>query len=198
VSGSDWDQAYTSGRAPWDVGHPQPAWVRLADADELASPVLDCGCGTGENSLLAAERGLEVLGVDISSVAIDRARAKARDRNLDAEFEVGDALALDRLGRTFATVIDSALFHVLDDDQRPSYERSLTSVLRPYGVLHLLCFSEHTPGDEGPRRVTQAELRSTFAEGWEVERVEPARIEVSPDFPYPWPHAWLARIVRTS
>ena len=181
MANRDWDATYTSGGAPWDIGRPQPAFERLADAGEITSPVLDCGCGTGEHALLLAERGMEVLGVDVAPTAIARARAKAVERKLTAGFAVADAMALDRLGRTFATVIDCGLFHVFDDTDRPRYAASLASVLDPGGVFHVLCFSEHTPGDRGPRRVTQAELHATFADGWEVSRIEPARIEVKRD-----------------
>jgi SAM-dependent methyltransferase len=194
----DWDSPYLADAAPWDIGRPQPAWVQLADDGAIAAPVLDSGCGTGDNALMLAERGMDVLGVDVAPIAIGRARDKARERELRAEFVVGDVLALDQLGRTFATVVDSCLFHVLDDKQRILYAASLASVLEPDGVLHLLCMSENTPGDEGPRRVTQDELRATFADGWEIDQIEPARIDVKADFPFEAPHAWLARIVRGS
>ena len=52
-----WDDAYQHDRAPWDIGRPQPAIVRLADAGELIEPVLDVGCGSGEHALLAATTG---------------------------------------------------------------------------------------------------------------------------------------------
>jgi hypothetical protein len=72
---------------------------------------------------------------------------------------------------------------------------SLAGVVRPGGVLPVLSFSELPAGAVGPRRVTQAELRAAFADGWEVERIEPDRFEVLEDFPTR-PHAWLAKIVR--
>jgi SAM-dependent methyltransferase len=196
TAGGSWDSAYTQGLAPWDIGRPQPVFVRLADAGEISSPVLDSGCGTGEHTLMLAQRGMEVLGVDVAPTAIGLARAKAAERELRANFEVGDVLALDRLGRTFATIIDSGVFHTFDDTDRSRYVASLASVLEPGGVIHLLCFSEHTPGDWGPRRVTQAELRAAFAEGFEVERLEAARFEVREEFHDEAPHAWQARIVR--
>ena len=194
---SSWDTVYERGSAPWDIGRPQAVWVRLADAGEINPPVLDAGCGTGEHTLLVAERGLDVLGIDISPAAVRLARAKAAQRGLDATFEVGDVLALDRLGRTFATVIDSGVFHIFDDADRARYVMSLGAVVDPGGVVHLMCFSEHTPGTTGPRRVTQAELRAAFADGWDVERIEAARLEVREDYAPEPAHAWLARIVRT-
>ncbi len=180
--GLGWEEVYQQDQAPWDIGRPQAVWVRLADAGEITSPVLDSGCGTGEHTLLLASRGMDVLGLDVSRTAIDRARQKAADRGLDADFQVGDVLALHHLGRTFATIIDSGVFHVFSDADRVRYVDSLASVLQQGGVLHLLAFSELTPGERGPRRVTQAELRAAFADGWEVERIEAAELEVRPDW----------------
>jgi hypothetical protein len=45
-----------------------------------------------------------------------------------------------------------------------------------------MCFSDEEPGTEGPRRVSRRELSDAFADGWEVESVEPVRIEVNPEF----------------
>ena len=74
-----WDSVYAPDAAPppWDIGRPQPAFVRLADRGLLSGRLLDSGCGTGENVLLAAARGAEAMGVDISPQAIARARDKA-------------------------------------------------------------------------------------------------------------------------
>ena len=52
--------------APWDIGRPQPAFVRLAEQGLLAGRVLDSGCGTGEQTLLAAAHGADATGVDVS------------------------------------------------------------------------------------------------------------------------------------
>jgi cyclopropane fatty-acyl-phospholipid synthase-like methyltransferase len=194
-----WDDVYQHDRAPWDIGRPQPAIVRLADAGELVEPVLDAGCGSGEHALLAATMGFRVTGVDISQHAVEIARAKARQRGLSAEFIVGDVLALDhvaRLAPPFHTVIDTGCFHTFANADRPIYASSLAGVVPAGGVLHLLCFSEHTPGTEGPRRVTQAEIRQTFSRDWTVERIEPETFSVSNLWSGPQPNAWLARIVR--
>ena len=111
------------------------------------------GCGTGEHALLAAARGADAVGVDLSPLAIEIARRKAAERGLAARFEVADALNLGSLGLTFDTIIDSGVFHVFDDSQRARYVTSLGSVLRPGGSCYLMCFSDRQPGDWGPRRV---------------------------------------------
>src|ERR1700760_3617868 len=113
------DESYpASTPPPWDIGQPQPPFVRLAEKGLLAGRLLDAGCGTGEHTLLAASSGAEAVGVDVSARAIEKARGKAADRGITARFEVADALRLADLGLTFDTVLDSGLFHVFDDESR--------------------------------------------------------------------------------
>jgi SAM-dependent methyltransferase len=188
---SFFDIAY-EGTPPWDIGRPQAAVVRLAEAGEVSGSVLDVGCGTGENALYLAGLGHVVLGVDAVGVAIERARAKARDRSIRAEFLVWDALGLAELGRTFDTAIDVGLFHSFQDEERPVFARSLRAALVPGGRYLLLCWSQHNAWGYGPRRVTQAEIRETFAEGWRVDSITEESFETNVS---DWQvHAWLARI----
>jgi cyclopropane fatty-acyl-phospholipid synthase-like methyltransferase len=193
-----WDSAYEAGsRPPWDIGRPQPAFVRLADGGLLRGRVLDAGCGSGEHALLAAARGADVVGVDVSPRAIERARRKAGERGIAVRFEVADALRLGELGLTFDTVIDSGLFHVFDDADRARYVTSLASVLEPGGTCYLMCFSDRQPGTMGPRRVSQEELRAAFSDGWAVTSIVADAFEVNPGLGTPTAQAWLATIRRT-
>jgi len=197
MTGGSWDEAYRGGRVPWDIGRPQPAIVRISD--QLTGGVLDVGCGSGEHALLAATLGLRVTGIDVSQVAIENARAKARQRGLIAEFLVGDVLdigSVDRLDPPFNTVIDVGCFHTFSNADRPLYAANLASVVEPGGVLHLLCFSELTPGTDGPRRVTEGELRATFSREWRVQMVTAESFAVSSSWIGVEPSAWLARIIR--
>ncbi len=178
----DFDASYASEIPPaWDIGRPQPAFDRLSKAGGLVGSVLDAGCGTGEHALLAASLGHEALGVDLSAKAIDSAVTKAAERGVEARFLVADALRLVDLGERFETVLDCGLFHVLDDDERKRYVESLAAVVPPGGRYHMLCFSDGQPGDWGPRRVTQDEVRTAFSEGWEVESIEPSVIDLTWD-----------------
>jgi len=193
----DWDAGYAASTPqPWDIGRPQPAFLRLADGGLLAGRVLDAGCGTGEHALLAAARGADAVGVDVSPTAIGRARAKAAERGLSARFEVADALDLGRLGITFDTVIDSGLFHVFGDEERPRYVASLASVLRPGGVCFLMCFSDRQPGDWGPRRVRRDELVAAFSDGWNVTDITADEFAINPVLGIVAVQAWRATIHR--
>jgi SAM-dependent methyltransferase len=167
--------AYDGVAPPWDIGRAQPALVAIADAGDIAGDVLDVGCGTGENALHLAGRGLSVWGVDAVPAAIDKACAKAKERGIAATFLVHDALALETLARTFDCAIDSGLFHVFPDEDRPRFVWSLASVLRPGARYHLLCFSDRQPGDWGPRRVSQTEIHATFEGAFVIDAIHPVQ-----------------------
>ncbi|HEV3363269.1 MAG TPA: class I SAM-dependent methyltransferase [Acidimicrobiia bacterium] len=190
----DFDEMYSS-TPPWDIGRPQPAFLALADTGALQGTVLDAGCGTGEHALMAAERGLEATGVDLAEAAIATAERKARERRLSAEFLVWDALDLPGLGRRFDTVLDCGLFHVFDDADRARFLISLREAVNPGARYFMLCFSDRQPGDWGPRRITEAELRDSFADGWRIDSLEPATIEITLD--PAGARAWLVAMTRT-
>ncbi len=187
-------ETYYAGKAPWDIGRPQPAFLALAQEGAIRGRVLDVGCGTGEHVLMAAAMGLDTTGVDVASTAIEIAEGKARERGLNARFLVCDALQLTSLNEQFDTVLDSGLFHILKDDDRPRFADGLRAVMKPGGRYFMMCYSDRQPGDFGPRRVTQDEIRATFKDGWSVDLIQPGKFDVVTD---PDGHLmWLATITR--
>jgi len=170
-------------------------------ADQITGSLLDAGCGTGDNALYFASRGLTVTGIDFLAEPIKRAKQKATERGVTATFLVMDALILKDWSERFDNVLDSGLFHVFSDDDRRQYVEGLASVLKPGGRLFLLCFSDEEPGTQGPRRVSAKEIRDVFAERWTVESIEPTRFEVRPDlkdfsFSEAGPKAWFVVVRR--
>jgi len=195
------EKAYDA-QAPWDIDGPQPEIVRLAEAGAIAGAVLDVGCGTGENALYLAGRGLDVWGIDFIPRAIERAREKALQRGLGVHFQVGDALKLEVLGRMFDTVIDSGLFHTFSDEERWVFVRGLARIVRPGGVGYILCFSEQEPPGQGPRRVSREEIGSAFREWWDVDSIQETRFRAlddpqAPRFSPGGPKAYLITVRRT-
>lgn len=192
-----WDASYQrSEPPPWDIGHPQPVFAALARDGRLRGDLLDAGCGTGEHSLLAAACGAVVHGVDLSGVAVDRARRKAAERGLSISFEAGDILAASLPEAGFDVAIDSGLFHSFDDNDRVRYVDVIARALRPGGTFFLMCFSDRQPGDWGPRRVTEAELRGAFSRGWTVVSIEPAVFEINPFADASSVQAWFGTLRR--
>ncbi|HXW46126.1 MAG TPA: class I SAM-dependent methyltransferase [Streptosporangiaceae bacterium] len=192
-----WDESYTGqAPAPWDIGRPQPAFLRLAEQGLLSGRVLDAGCGTGEHALMAAAHGGDVTGIDVSARAIEMAREKAAERGISVRFEVASALDLGALGIRFDTVIDSGLFHVFNVEDSARYVASLGAALAAGGTVYLMCFSDRQPGDWGPRRVRQEDLRSAFSDGWAVDSITAQEFDLNPGLSTPTAQAWLAVIRR--
>ena len=139
------------------------------------------GCGTGEHALLAASLGHETLRRGLRPRAIEAATQKAAARGVEATFRVFDALRLPELDTQFDTVLDCGLFHVFDDEERRHFLDGLGVVVRPGGRYHMLCFSDRQPGDWGPRRITEGEIRDSFADGWTVQSIDPAVLDLTID-----------------
>ncbi|MER6354446.1 class I SAM-dependent methyltransferase [Streptomyces sp. NPDC001634] len=133
----DWDAASATFDDEPDHGLRDPR-VRGAWADRLAawlpgraSEVLDLGCGTGSLSLLAAERGHRVTGVDRSPAMIALARAKLAGR--DAVFLVGDGAAPPVGEQLFDVVLVRHVLWALPDPGRAL--RRWRGLLRPGGRM---------------------------------------------------------------
>ena len=161
-----WDEVY-KGTPPWDVGHPQPAFQALIQSGKIKpGRALDIGCGRGKNAIMLAMNGCDVTGIDLAEGAISDAKAKAIERRVKVNFAVGNVLQMDRLFTEgeFDIVIDSGLFHVMTDEKRPVFARQVHRVLKDGGKYFMLCFSDKEPGEyELPRRVSKAEIESTFS-----------------------------------
>ncbi len=171
-----WDEAY-QGSPPWDIGYPQPAFAALVKDGEIKpGRALDIGCGTGENALLLAKSGCTVTGIDLVEAAINRARSKAKDRSLSADFIVGNVLSLDLLFSegTFDIVIDSGLFHVMTDEERPAFAKQVHRVLKQGGNYFMMCFSDKDTGTQGPRRISKEEIKRTFSPLFKLSYIKDA------------------------
>lgn len=170
----DWDETYQD-TPPWDIGRPQPAFEALVKDREIRpGRILDSGCGTGENALLLAQNGSMVTGIDLAGEAVAKARLKAKERHIAADFVQGNVLELDRYFGPcyFDTVIDCGLFHVLSDEDRSVYARQVCRVLRPGGSYFMMCFSDKEPGTWGPRRVSVQEIEQIFTHLFRINYVK--------------------------
>ena len=187
---------YAHNDAPWDIGRPQQAFKDAIAEGLLTGKVLDVGCGTGEHSLLAGAAGLEVTGVDVSSTAIGRARSKARDRSINAQFLTADLTAdpPPNVGGRFDTIIDCGTFHVFTNAMRLPFQQFLTAHTKAGSRYFMLCFSDKAPGTSGPRRLSQESIRAGFAPNWELTAIEESIIETTiPNVTIP---AWFAVLTR--
>ena len=190
VSVGEFFERYEKGDLPWQIDRPQPEILRLIEEGKFTSPILDLGCGSGDNACELARRGYRVLGMDVVPEALRLARKKAAQAGLapPPEFMLGDALRLGESGVEVETVLDCALFHTFEDEERPAYVRGLEAVLAPGGRLHILSFSELETRQPGPRRLSRESIAGAFGKGWSLEEAVRCRYldRVRPDGAHAW------------
>jgi 2-polyprenyl-3-methyl-5-hydroxy-6-metoxy-1,4-benzoquinol methylase len=153
-----WDERHAA-RDPvaLDAVVPPDRFVHHADEFPTAGAALDVACGTGALSVWLAQRGLDVLGVDVSPVAISRAadlatRAGVADR---CRFLVAD---LDR-GLPDGPPVAVVICHRFPD---PRLDAAMVARLAPGGLLAVATLSE-VGATPGPYRARPGALRDAFA-----------------------------------
>jgi SAM-dependent methyltransferase len=142
----------------------------------FSGEVLDIGCGLGDNAIYLASRGHSVTGLDGSPAAIDEARRRAAAAGVTVTFDVADATDLKGYDGRFDTVVDSALYHCLDENGQQAYIAALYRATRPGARLHLSCFSDgNINGVIAPMgHVPEANIRDTLtANGWRIDFLGP-------------------------
>jgi SAM-dependent methyltransferase len=114
-----------------------------------ASKILDVPCGHGRIAIELAARGHVVAGLDLSAEEIARAKAAARERNVEVDFRIGDMRTAVPAEAFDATVCFGNSFGYFDDDDNAAFLRSLLRSLRPGGKLALetsCCLESYLPG----------------------------------------------------
>jgi SAM-dependent methyltransferase len=178
-------QQHTGCRIPWDVDQPQPAVIEAHKNGHVSGEVLDVGCGLGQSAIYLGEAGLSVTAVDYSPEAIalacTRLAAESPQVQQRVKFLEGSALDLKCvLGtQTFDTWLDSAVYHCFSLEDAAQYVRSASPHVKKGGRVVLIAFSTKNPNPwTGPRKISEAELRSHFSpeQGWQVDEVKEVMI----------------------
>src|ERR1700722_12800951 len=89
-----WNESYAAGDLPWDTGEPEPLLVEFVTSGRIQpTRTLEIGAGTGTNAIWLAERGFDVLGIDVAPIAVELAMKKLNGRDLPCRFAALDILA---------------------------------------------------------------------------------------------------------
>lgn len=192
---SHFDSSY-DGNPPWDIGKPQQVFINLVAHNEIKGPVIDVGCGTGENSLYFAKNGIFTTGIDLSAKAIYKANLKARERNIsNVKFSVQDLFKLKPKTGQFNTIIDSGVFHIFDYEGQLNYQFVLKKMLKPEGKLFIIAFNDKEPPGFGPPgRISKKDFNEIFNDGWVIEDIIEAKFEHN--FSDGYAKAYLAKIKK--
>jgi SAM-dependent methyltransferase len=185
----DWNANYATGELPWDSGRPEHFLVEVIRSG-LVKPgrTLEVGCGTGTNALWLAEQGFDVLAVDISPLAIEKARAKPNQWK--CRFEVLDFMKAQPAGAPFDFVFDRGLLHVFDEpEEREQFAARVAALLTPTGRwLSLIGSTEGPPRDIGPPRRSARDVMAAIEPSLEILQLRTMEFDIDRQEP---PKAWL-------
>ena len=157
----NWNDNYADGFLPWDTGKPEPALVAAVESGVISrGRALEVGCGTGTNAIWLAQRGFEVVAIDVAPLAIAQAQKKAAEAGVDVDLSVHDFLAAPLEGEPFALVFDRGVWHVFDEAaERAKFARHVAQSLHAGGQwLSLAGSTEGPPRDHGPPRRSARDL----------------------------------------
>jgi cyclopropane fatty-acyl-phospholipid synthase-like methyltransferase len=173
---------FDDARAFWDERFAAPEYIFgrepnrfLVSQAALFRPgmqVLDVAAGEGRNAVWLAQRGCQVTAIDISPVAVEKARRLAAEAGVSAAFGVEDVRARDWAPDAFDAAITIFIQFAAPSERAALFE-GMRRTLRAGGVLVM---QGYTPkqleyGTGGPKQAdhlyTAALLREAFA-GWDI------------------------------
>lgn len=192
-----WDDHYRAGQPPWETGSPSSELERVIAEQEIAPcRVVDLGCGSGINAVWLAQRGFDVTGIDVSTLAIQQARSRAAEVGVTIRFEQDDLLAPRGQYEPFPFFFDRGCYHAVRRVDAAAYVRTLQRLTQPNALGLVLAGnsgSTHQPG-QGPPVVSEEELRSELGAAFEIVHLREFEFDGTPG-PTPF-LAWSCLVRR--
>lgn len=170
-SAADWDRRYVENHLPWDSGKPDVHLRRFIEGSKRAPcKALEVGCGTGTNAIWLAELNFEVVGLDLSPMAIKRAKVKASEAKVSCQWLAADFMKDSVPGGPFGLIFDRGCFHVFDEArERAQFARRVAELLEEKGIwLSLIGSTDGPPRDTGPPRRSAAEIVTAVEPHFEI------------------------------
>ncbi len=182
---------YLNEDAPWDSGRPDKNLREIMHS--IRQPVKNCleiGCGTGDNAIFLAQRGIDVTATDIVEIALDRAREKAKKKGVSINFLLKDIMEQDIPGRPFDLVFDRGCFHHFrTDEARSRFVKRTYSHLTPEGMwISLIGNADEKTNAPGPPRLSALQIVTAVEPFFEILLLKSSRFDSKQTLP---PRCWV-------
>jgi len=164
-------ERYKTGDTPWDIGKPDFNLIQTVTATPIKPcKALEIGCGTGDNCIWLYQQSFDVVGIDASEVAIERARSKAVEANVKCAFLVSDILTSRIDGAPFGFAFDRGCFHTLGSDkERRRFAEKVHGHLGENGLwLSLLGNADEQRDGPGPPQRTARDIVNAVEPHFEI------------------------------
>lgn len=106
------------------------------------------GCGVGRETFHLAKKGFNVIGIDYSQVAIQKAQRRTKKEGLEIDFFVDDLTDLKHIEGTFDLVMDFGALNDMDQKSRDLYIQNVQPLITPGGTYVMFCFESMLPSEE--------------------------------------------------
>ena len=181
-------ERYKSGDTPWDVGKPDFNLIEVVTSKPILScKALDIGCGTGDNAIWLARNRFQIMGTDTSDIALEKAKEKASNADVECHFMLVDFLKNKIDGAPFGFVFDRGCFHSFSSkNDRRRFARNVAAHLEKSGLWLTIAGNadEHREDPGPPQRTAEDivlavepyfEILSLTSSHFESNRLNPPR-----------------------
>ncbi len=154
-------ERYKSGDTPWEAGKPDFNLIEIVTKNPIQScKVLDIGCGTGDNCIWLAQNGFQVVGIDTSDEAIEKAKEKASKTKVECDFMIANFLKSKIQAAPFGFVLDRGCFHSFNSkDDRRQFAQNAANHLDNAGIwLTIVGNADEDRQGPGPPQRTAGEI----------------------------------------
>jgi SAM-dependent methyltransferase len=192
-----WERRYREGDSPWDTGRPSSELLRVVAQETIRpGPAIELGCGTGVNAVWLAQQGFTVSAIDISPLAIERARERAARAGVAIRFLTADVLHPPaELVGPFQFFFDRGCYHVVRRESAQQYLATLLRITASGSLGLVLAGNACEPHTPGPPVVTEEEIRSELGQGFHTQWLREFRFDPPPGMDFQ-PLAWSCLLRR--
>ncbi len=158
-------------KTPWDIGKPDFNLIEIVTKMPIKPcKALDIGCGSGDNSIWLAQHHFQVIGIDISETAIEKAREKALKAKVQCIFGVANFIKNKIEGTPFGFVFDRGCFHLFNSrEERKRFAENVFNCLEKNGLwLTIVGNADEQRQGPGPPQRTARDIVNSVESYFEI------------------------------
>ncbi len=168
----EWDQRYQENDTPWERGEPAPPLVEYLENNEIHGHVLVPGCGLGHDARLLASNGCDVLAIDISPTALEKAKNFSTPSSGKLEYKLLDFLDPDSglPSNRFDYIFEHTCFCAIEPHQRLAYVEAAQRALKPGGHILGVFFTDLERDNGPPYSSSNDEIEELFLPNFDIDK----------------------------